>query len=286
MGGPVFGPSANINLAYFDALHAMALMAPSEATKFEYLQSALDLQAAIIRDLWDEANGVLRFSSTSPLGGVCQSTNGYASSLGILPRHSGSCRALYAGDGQFPVAFDGLGHWDKFGVSSPFASGFALEALLTRNEHSKALGLLHQVWGTMADESSPNYSGAHWEAMDKHGNPFNHDVSLAHGWSTWPVFLLPRYLAGVHPLEPGWRTIGISPVLAELDEVEYVIESRRGHIKVAISIDKSRESGRMRLTLPEGANGVVSLPEQWRLQGSQNVRGDGEETVVNFARKH
>jgi hypothetical protein len=285
MGGPVLGSSASINLAYFDALNAMALMAPSEKTKLTYLQSALDLQASIVRNLWDETNGVLRFGSTSPIGGICQSTNGYASSLGILPGHSGSTAALCGSDKLLPAAFEGLGHWDKFGVTSPYASGFALEALLAKNEPAKALELLHQVWGAMADESSPNYSGAHWEAMDRQGNPFNHDVSLAHGWSTWPVFLLPKYLAGLRPLEPGWKTIGISPVLADLDEVAYEVECVRGLMRIAISVDRSREEGTMRLTLPVGTKGLVSLPSPWRLLGCRQVRGDAEEMVLNFVRK-
>ena len=285
MGGPVFGPSATINLTYFDALNAMALMAPSETIRLGYLQSALDLQASIVRNLWDETNGVLRFSSTSPKGGICQSTNGYASSLGILPSHAGSTAALCGSDNLLPAAFDGLGHWDKFGVTSPYTSGFALEALLAKNQLAEALALLHQVWGAMADESNPNYSGAHWEAMDRQGNPFNHDVSLVHGWSTWPVLLLPRYLTGLHPLEPGWKTIGISPVLADLDEVTYEVESGRGIIKIAILVDRHRDEGTMRLTLPAGTKGLVSLPKPWKLLGCRQIRGDGQEVVVNFVRK-
>ena len=285
MGGPVFGPSANINLAYFDALNAMASMAPNESTKLGYLQSALDLQASIVRNLWDETNGVLRFSSTSPADGNCQSTNGYASSLGILPRHPGSTEVNRGRTKLLPAAIEGLYDWDKFGVSSPYASGFALEGLLAKNEPAKALDLLHQVWGAMADESNPNYSGAHWEAMDRQGNPFNHDVSLVHGWSTWPVLLLPRYLTGLHPLEPGWKTIGISPVLADLDEVTYEVESGRGIIKIAILIDRYRDKGTMRLTLPAGTKGLVSLPKPWKLLGCRQIRGDGQVLVVKFVRQ-
>jgi len=284
MGGPIFGPSTNINLAYFDALNAMALMSPSETTNLGYLQSALDVQASIVRNLWDGTDGILRFSSTSPIGGICQSTNGYGSSLGILPGHAGTTEVLYTSDKLLPAAFQNLGHWDKFGVSSPYASGFALEALLVKHEHVKALELLQKVWGTMADETSPNYSGAHWEAMDRHGNPFNHDVSLAHGWSTWPVFLLPRHLAGLNPLEPGWNTIGISPVLADIDEIEYDLELERGLLKIAITIVESRERGTMRVTLPVGTKGVVSLPKSWSLLGCRNIRGDGEEIVLHFTR--
>lgn len=285
MGGPIFGPSASINLAYFDALRAMALMSPEETTRLRYLQSALDLQASIIRNLWDDTNGILRFSTNSATGGVCQSTNGYASSLAILPEHPNTIRALHTSGELLPAAFQGLGHWDEFGISSPYASGFALEALFAKNEHAKALELLHQVWGVMAEESSPNYSEAHWEAMDRHGNPFNHDVSLAHGWSTWPVFLLPRYLTGLHPLEPDWETVGISPVLADLDEVEFVIETRRGLVKIVILIDGNREIGTMKVTLPLGTAGLISLPKPWDLLGSRKVRGNGGEIVTNLVKK-
>jgi hypothetical protein len=167
MGRPIFGPSPSINLAYHDALNAMALMSFSGKTKVGYLQPALDLRASIIRNLRNEATGTLRFSSTSPAGGICQSTNGYASSLGTLPEHSASIGVLYTGEKLLPAAFQGLDHWDRFGISSPYASGFALERLLAKNEHVKALRILHQVWETMADESDHNYPGAHREAMDR-----------------------------------------------------------------------------------------------------------------------
>ena len=260
-------------------------MASSESTRLGYLQSALDLQASIVRNLWDETDGALRFNSTSLTGGICQSTNGYASSLGIVPGHPGSTTVLRGSAKLLPAAFEGLGHWDKFGVTSPYASGFALEGLMAKNEPAKALDLLHQVWGAMADDSNPNYSGAHWEAMNRHSKPFNHDVSLVHGWSTWPVFLLPKYLAGLHPLEPGWKTIGISPVLADLDEVTYELESVRGHIKIEVLVDRRREAGTLRLTLPVGTKGVVSLPKPWKLLGCRQIRGDAEEMVVKFVRE-
>jgi hypothetical protein len=153
------------------------------------------------------------------------------------------------------------------------------------NEHVKALEILHQVWGTMADEKDSSYPGAHWEAMDRHGKPFNHDVSLAHGWSTWPVFLLPRYLVGFHPLEPGWETIGISPVFAGLDEVEYEVESPSRLIKIAIVIDGNRERGTVRVTLPADTTGLISLPNPWTLLGWRKIRGYGEETITESVRK-
>lgn len=102
--------------------------------------------------------------------------------------------------GKLPPAFQDLAHWDNAGVASPYGLGFAVEALLSAGQARSAPDLVRAVGGTMADRSGPDYSGTHWEAMD--GWPFNHGVSLTHSWSTWPVFFLPRYLAGVYPRAP------------------------------------------------------------------------------------
>jgi len=77
----------------------------------------------------------------------------------------------------------------------------------------------------MADPAGPNYSGGHWEAMTPAGTPFARDTSLMHGWSTWPVFLLPRYLGGLYPLEAGWREFAVEPVLAGVKWVEVGVET-------------------------------------------------------------
>jgi hypothetical protein len=139
-----------------------------------------------------------------------------------------------------------------------------------------------RLWRMKVTTTILEHTGKLWTG---HGKPFSHDVSLAHGWSTWPVFLLPRYLAGLHPLEPGWETIGISPVLAELDEVEYQVESPSGLIQVAIVIDGDRERGTASVTLPADTTGVISLPNPLGLLGCRTIRGYGEETITESVRK-
>jgi len=72
------------------------------------------------------------------------------------------------------------------------------------------------------------------------GWPFNHGVSLAHSWSTWPVFLMPRYLAGVCLRAPGWRVIGIEPVIAGLDYVECSLDSVVGRMQISVTLEADR----------------------------------------------
>ncbi|KAI8261546.1 hypothetical protein K4K53_000542 [Colletotrichum sp. SAR 10_77] len=140
-----------------------------------------------------------------------------------------------------PVAFKGLNHWDRTGVISPYATGFAVEALFSHQKGQEAIKLIESVWGPMADTSSPNYSGGHWEAMTAEGKPFYHDTSLMHAWSSWPVFLLPQYVAGVRPLEPGWTKIQVAPVLSGISSANYQKETSSGKVEVDLNVDEGAE---------------------------------------------
>lgn len=53
----------------------------------------------------------------------------------------------------------------------------------------------------------------------------------------WPVFLLPRYLAGVYPRAPGWRVIGIERVPADLDYVECFLDSVAGRVQISVTLE-------------------------------------------------
>ncbi|KAF4964734.1 hypothetical protein FSARC_7333 [Fusarium sarcochroum] len=285
MGGPVFGASAGLNLAYFDALNAMALMSTDEKTRSQYLDQAKCLKESLVRGFWNSERGIMRPSLSLPANGVFQDVNAYAVTLGVSPEHPREIENIFSPGENLPPAFRGLGRWDEFELASPYASGFALEGLFTKYEGMQAKELLLRVWGKMANQDGPNFSGAHWEAMKTDGTPFNHDVSLAHGWSTWPVFLLPRYLAGVYPLQAGWRKIGVEPVLAGLDVVEYSLEIPQGFLKVALYVEEEKHAGMIKLLVPEGSTAAVKPPKGWSLGGNGVIEGDGTEVSLQISKK-
>ncbi|TVY64892.1 hypothetical protein Focb16_v016401 [Fusarium oxysporum f. sp. cubense] len=284
MGGPVFGVSTGVNLAYLDALNAMASMSPDSKTASKYSHQAANLKQALIHMLWNNEQGTMRPALSLDPDGVFQDVNAYAAILGISTDHPKVAEGIFPASESLPFAFRGLDKWDKFALSSPYASGFALEALLAKNEGIKARELLSQVWGVMADQDSPNYSGAHWEAMKTDGSPFNHDVSLAHGWSSWPVFLLPRYLAGVYPLEAGWKRIGVEPVLAGLEEVRYSLETPQGHLSVVVHINEEGGKGSVKIVVPQGSTAVVRPPKSWVLENDAVIQGSGTEVSVTLSK--
>ncbi|EXM21931.1 Alpha-L-rhamnosidase C-terminal domain [Fusarium oxysporum f. sp. vasinfectum] len=284
MGGPVFGVSTGVNLAYLDALNAMASMSPDSKTASEYSHQAANLKQALIHMLWNNEQGTMRPALSLDPDGVFQDVNAYAATLGVSTDHPKVAEGIFPAIESLPFAFRGLDKWDKFALTSPYASGFALEALLAKNEGIKARELLSQVWGVMADQDSPNYSGAHWEAMKTDGSPFNHDASLAHGWSSWPVFLLPRYLAGVYPLEAGWKRIGVEPVLAGLEEVRYSLETPQGHLSVVVHINEEGGKGSVKIVVPQGSTAVVRPPKSWVLENDAVIQGSGTEVSVMLSK--
>ncbi|XEV05021.1 hypothetical protein FSHL1_010308 [Fusarium sambucinum] len=286
MGGPVFGVSTGLNLAYYDALNAMAFMSTDNDTMRQYQSQTSLLRESLIRLLWNNKQGTMRPALSLAADGVFQDVNGYAATLGISPEHSEAAKGIFPSHSTLPQAFRGIDRWDKFALTSPYASGFALEGLFAMGEGTKAMALLSQVWGAMANQESPNYSGAHWEAMKTDGTPYNHDVSLAHGWSTWPVFLLPRYLAGVYPLEAGWKRIGVEPVLTGLETVEYSLESPHGYLSVKIYTKEQQETVLMRILVPKGITAVVKAPMGWSLAQPGVLEGSGKEISLTFLREY
>jgi hypothetical protein len=120
--------------------------------------------------------------------------------------------------------------------------------------------------------------------MKTDGSPFNHDVSLAHGWSSWPVFLLPRYLAGVYPLEAGWKRIGVEPVLAGLEAVKYSLETPQGHLSVVVHINEEGGKGSVKIVVPQGSTAVVRPPKSWVLENDAVIQGSGTEVSVKLSK--
>jgi hypothetical protein len=264
LGGPIFGASGKINLTLYDALQSMSQMSRCLGVKDTFLNRAHDLREAIISNLWNEKAGILRMSDIAVENGVCQDVNAYSATLGISPSHPNTTKVLASSD-QPPLAFHNLEKWDKNKIISPYACGFAAEALFARNEGVRAVELIEKVWGSMSDPLNLNYSAGHWEAMAEDGRPIHDDTSLVHGWSTWPVFLLPQYLAGLAPLEPGWWEWKVQPILAGLDSVAVQLSTPSGNIAVYLHIREMQGTGEVILEVPRGTTAELHAPLGWKI---------------------
>ncbi|RDW69281.1 hypothetical protein BP6252_08301 [Coleophoma cylindrospora] len=291
MGGPIFGASGKINLAYFDALKAMSAIAKAIKVDDPFTIKAETLSSSIVAHLWNGETGIMRLSDLTSPTGLCQDINAYGVVTGVSPLHPKAVLNLAAPKTSgLPLAFQNIEGWDQKKVVSPYASGYAAEALFLRGEGSSAVELIERVWGVMADTANPNYSGGHWEAMQPDGTPITEDTSLMHGWSTGPVHLLPRYLGGLEPLEAGFSRFRIKPVLAGLSSIDVKLASKVGEIKVSLRIQESTGSGNMTLKIPSGAVAEVYAPEGWTLADGaspavKTIFGDDTEMILSLRRQ-
>lgn len=276
VGVPIFGASGPLNVAYYEALQAMKSMSVNDASLDRYHLKAETLKMKVQKQFCDTSSGNLRLSNSVPVDGVCQSTSAHARTVGIVDPLPHTNDSLCDKDPTLPRAFRNLAHWSAKDFISPYATGFAVEALLSRSSGPAAVDLLERVWGTMADIAIPNYSGGHWESMRPDGLPHSHGTSLMHEWSTWPVFLMPRYSAGLHPIEAGWKVFGVAPVLASLRNVECVMDTVTGTIKVEFNINEEAGHGTLRLLAPQGSTAELQPPQGWKIQEPISVKGDGE----------
>ncbi|KXH27089.1 hypothetical protein CSAL01_11848 [Colletotrichum salicis] len=284
LGGPVFGASGTTNLAYYDALNAVKAMTTDDDRKSRMSEKLETLKKSIITNLWNSEKGCIRMGSALPEEGICQDTNGYAIALDVAENCDHCASHLSGPPGWMPVAFTGLQHWDRTGVVSPYATGFAVEALFSRQRGREATQLIENVWGPMADTSSPNYSGGHWEAMTAEGKPFGHDTSLMHAWSCWPVFLLPQYVVGVKPLQPGWSKVQLAPVLSGIKSAHYHTKLSQGIFKVEVSVDETAGVILIQATLPVGTTAEIVAPAGYSNEGAKGLKGPVDRANVTLRR--
>ncbi|KAF2623268.1 glycoside hydrolase family 78 protein [Macroventuria anomochaeta] len=271
----IFGASSALNNAYYEALQAMSILSTDAATTDKYLLQAHKLKANMRRHFYDPFTGIYHLDKSLPASGICQDVKAHAITLDLLPHHTDDLEHLTDPASDLPRAFRGLGHWDVANVTSPYATGFAVEALFSRDRGTEAVKLIERVWGPMADTTSPDYSGGHWEAMKPDGTPHGHDTSLMHGWSTWPVSLLPRYLAGLQPIEPGWKSFSIAPVLTGLTDIKCTLVTVAGTVGVELEIDEADGHGALKVLAPYGVRARLQSPQGWVIQGPEVVEGTG-----------
>lgn len=109
-------------------------------------------------------------------------------------------------------------------LANTFYSHFVYEALAEHGRLDAALDLMRQRFGPMLARGATTL----WES-------FEPTASLCHAFSASPTWQLSRRVLGVHPIEPGYAVIGVSPQLADLDHAEGVFPTARGPVSVSLS---------------------------------------------------
>ncbi len=136
---------------------------------------------------------------------------------------------------------------------STFYGYYMLRAMAAAGDYRGAIDVIRQYWGAMIDLGATTF----WEDFnmewlpdasridepvpagkkDIHGDygaycykGFRH--SLCHGWASGPTSWLSEYVLGVQVVEPGCRTVRITPHLGDLEWVEGTFPTPYGVITI------------------------------------------------------
>lgn len=214
-----------------------------EADARELADRAAEMRVAMRTHLYDAALGLFLDGLDHAEAERCvsQPANCLAARYGAAPpgEEQAILRRIFAP----PTGID-------FIPSNALFAFRAAEILFECGCDDLALGWLRQNFGAMLEAGSDTL----WETWDPH-------ASLCQGTGAGPAWLLARYLAGLHPAEPGYARIGLDPHASGLDRLRATLTTPHG----PVGIDWRAADGRVRVRL--------ALPPA--LSGREVVTADG-----------
>ena len=142
--------------------------------------------------------------------------------------------------------------------ASCFFDRWVFEALCTMGQQEYALLRMYRRYQTMIPCSFTTL----WEHYDRwwasHIDAFDDASSLNHGWNP-PALILSQTIAGVSPVEPGWRTYQVLPKEAFLTAIRVVVPSIKGN--VTVDLKKTAAEYSLGLASPADTTAIVGIPK-------------------------
>ena len=150
---------------------------------------------------------------------------------------------------------------------SVYGAQYLLEALFEADLENEAIKLMTRDeprgWVNMMNSGSTVALEA-WDIKYKPNLDWNH------AWGAAPANILPRYVLGVRPLEPGFGKILIKPQVGMLEAIEGYTPTVRGSVRVGVRQTPGKEF-RTTVEIPINTTARVELP--WAENGTLTLDG-------------
>ncbi len=139
---------------------------------------------------------------------------------------------------------------------SVYGSQYLLEALFMAGMEDEAIGMMtrddRRGWVNMM-KSGSTISLEAWDILYKPNLDWNH------AWGAAPANILPRYVMGVQPLEPGFGKILIRPQVGTLEAIEGYVPTIRGQVSVGVR-QRVGQSYALKIEIPVNTTARVEVP--------------------------
>jgi len=147
---------------------------------------------------------------------------------------------------------------------SVYGAQYLLEGLFRINRGDLALSFLEsrsqRSWAHMVYDEDSTITLESWDASINPGMDWNH------AWGSAPVNLIPRFVMGVRPLEPEFKSFIVMPQLGSLSFAKSRIPIKYGAIDLSITRDAINHIN-LELNVPEKSIASIYIPKL-----SENIR--------------
>lgn len=134
--------------------------------------------------------------------------------------------------------------------SSPLLELYVQHALFQMGEGTYALQRAKKQYSEMLSYKDQTTLFEGW-------TPSN---SINHAWSSGMTVIMGRYVCGIEPTSPGFRTFRVKPEMAGLNDVETQCETPYGFIRLHLTKQDSRIS--VDLTVPRGTRASIEIGKE------------------------
>ncbi|KAH8593953.1 Six-hairpin glycosidase-like protein [Bisporella sp. PMI_857] len=265
------------NALYVAALECCAIIARSTiindiALAKRYESQRVQTVAAINKHMYNSESEMYNISSTRKVG-FQQEMHAWLLFKNIAPTNirqplMRKFKSLYeTTHNQSPLSFS-IDTPNVPPVISPIMSAFHVLAAISTGNFSDAEHVLRSVWQPMCDPSSPHFTGTTWEFMLPDGTPFEDQFcSYAQLFSVGPTFILSKFVLGVEPTSPGYKTFSIHPRFP-INGVTWAqgrVPTPHGQ-PIIVRWQKFDNAWRLSCSAPPGLKGVITVPSSLGLR--------------------
>ncbi len=143
-------------------------------------------------------------------------------------------------------------------ITTPFFKFFECETMIKCGFTADAFRAIENFWGGMVKAGATTF----WEEYDSeitglkqyemYGEPF--DKSMCHAWGATPLYFVGKYVVGIYPIEPGYKSYVIKPLI-DIGDFSYKVPVKGGYISV-------QKSGNQYRVLSDISGGKLILNEK------------------------
>jgi len=234
-----------VNAFHYRALVLMSRMAEAigkTQDAADFAQAAAKVRLSFNDKLFDKAKGI--YIDGEGTAHSALHANMFPLAFGLVPpEHVRSVASFVKSRGM---------------VCSVYGSQYLLEALCEAGEDDFALQLMTD---RSSDRSWPHmiYDVGTTITLEAWDNKYKPNQDWNHAWGAAPANIIPRYLMGVQPIEPGFAKVRIKPQVGNLKTASLDLPTVRGTIHVDFTSEPDR-SFVLNVVLPANTEAVVCLP--------------------------